>query len=343
MQKTKRKGKFILYGPNVHNGGGLVLLQDLLKVNRISIQNAFLSLRAKDQLILPKGTQINYIKGLFSRIKGEWSLKKLCTAKDITLCFHGVPPLFSIPGKVVVFAQNRLIFEKGSLCQYDFKTRLRLHLERFWIKLTHKSSIQYIVQTPSMASSLKQQLGADCHLRIVPFMETKAEKIPSKSTRYDFIYIASGEPHKNHHTLIKAWEILGKQGLKPSLAITIDPHVFPNLIKILEKAKLSFHLNMTNLGVVPHEEVKSLYASSGALIFPSSLESLGLPLIEASQYGLPIIASEKDFVRDSVNPTETFDPSSPVSIARAVRRFMKKPEPSQKIQSAFDFLKEVNK
>ena len=48
-----------------------------------------------------------------------------------------------------------------------------------------------------------------------------------------------------------------------------------------------------------------------------------MPLIEARRIGLPILASELDYVRDVLDPEEVFDPDSPVSIARAVKRFMK--------------------
>ncbi|MEY8216185.1 MAG: glycosyltransferase, partial [Colwellia sp.] len=68
--------------------------------------------------------------------------------------------------------------------------------------------------------------------------------------------------------------------------------------------------------------VNRLYEASKALVFPSLRESFGLPLIEASSAGLPIIASELDFVRDVSCPVQTFDPSSPVSIARAIARFL---------------------
>lgn len=65
-----------------------------------------------------------------------------------------------------------------------------------------------------------------------------------------------------------------------------------------------------------------LYQRAGALIYPSTMESLGLPLIEARRMGLPIIASERDYVRDIIDPEQSFDPLSPVSIARAVERFL---------------------
>jgi glycosyltransferase involved in cell wall biosynthesis len=57
-------------------------------------------------------------------------------------------------------------------------------------------------------------------------------------------------------------------------------------------------------------------------VFPSVSESFGLPLIEARQVGLPIVASELDFVRDVCEPEHSFDPYSSVSIARAIRRFL---------------------
>ena len=63
-----------------------------------------------------------------------------------------------------------------------------------------------------------------------------------------------------------------------------------------------------------------LYKKSAALIFPSKFESFGLPIIEAIQAGLPILAPEVDYVRDLIDPAQTFDPASAISIARSVKR-----------------------
>ena len=96
-----------------------------------------------------------------------------------------------------------------------------------------------------------------------------------------------------------------------------------------------------NLGKVPSADIPALYKSSSALIFPSKVESFGLPLIEATQMGLPVLASELDYVRDVIEPVETFNPESPVSIARAVRRFLKNPDPITPAGTAEEFLAEV--
>ena len=54
-----------------------------------------------------------------------------------------------------------------------------------------------------------------------------------------------------------------------------------------------------------------------------------------------IIAAERDYVRDIVTPVETFDPESPVSIARAVRRFLGQPESPIAVTTADEFLRRI--
>jgi glycosyltransferase involved in cell wall biosynthesis len=75
------------------------------------------------------------------------------------------------------------------------------------------------------------------------------------------------------------------------------------------------------------------------LIYPSQLESFGLPLVEAVSLGLDVIASELDYVRDVVYPVQTFDPTSALSIARAVKRYCGLTDPAFQLNSPAEFLK----
>jgi glycosyltransferase involved in cell wall biosynthesis len=120
--------------------------------------------------------------------------------------------------------------------------------------------------------------------------------------------------------LLDAWRLLANEGYYPSLALTIAPS-YANLVGEIEQAILSDGLNIINFGNLSQSAVFKLYKSSSALIYPSLSESLGLPLIEASKFGIPIVAAELDYVRDSCIPEQTFDPSSSISISRAVKRF----------------------
>jgi glycosyltransferase involved in cell wall biosynthesis len=156
---------------------------------------------------------------------------------------------------------------------------------------------------------------------------------------YDFIYVASGEPHKNHQNLIKSWVKLAAKNIRPSLCLTLNEKRSPELLTWIEREKKEHRLNVYNVGHIPESEMMAQYMEAKALIFPSTLESFGLPLIEAKSAGLAIVASELDYIRDVVDPDESFDPNSPVSIARAVERFLGKKECSLTPLDASYFLK----
>jgi glycosyltransferase involved in cell wall biosynthesis len=149
------------------------------------------------------------------------------------------------------------------------------------------------------------------------------ESIDRQNIEYDFIYVASGEAHKNHKNLVQAWVELARQGVYPSLCLTVSQRAFPAVAELISREMQCYNLRIDNLGLVMGEELINLYEKSTALIYPSILESFGLPLIEAKNAGLKIVSSELDYVRDILDPEESFDPKSPISIARAVKRSLK--------------------
>ena len=78
-----------------------------------------------------------------------------------------------------------------------------------------------------------------------------------------------------------------------------------------------------------------------ALMFPSLIESLGLPLIEANALSKPIIASNFQYVKDVCFPIKTFNPYSAESIAKAIIDFLslKDLKHKTKINETVDFNK----
>ena len=137
-----------------------------------------------------------------------------------------------------------------------------------------------------------------------------------------------------------AWAILAENGIFPSLALTL-PKSNKSFIQLTDRFVLKYKLNIKNLYTLDQKTLVKTYLKSRALIYPSFSESFGLPLSEASYLNIPIIASELDFVRDVCNPIETFDPKSPLSISRAVERFLKIPKKINPIFTAPQFLNKV--
>jgi glycosyltransferase involved in cell wall biosynthesis len=160
-------------------------------------------------------------------------------------------------------------------------------------------------------------------VEVVPFIK----KIELKSShtyekKYDFIYVADSLPHKNHRLLLKAWELSAKDGLFPTLALTLDPKLSPPSL-MEEIARLNnLGVKVINLGTLTRDGLMKSYLESSALIYPSLAESFGIPLIEAAQLRIPIVASELDYVYDVCSPVLTFDPNSANSLARTIKKFL---------------------
>lgn len=276
------------------------------------------------------------------RFAVERWLSRQVEETDRVLCFGNLPPLFTLRGEVSVFLQNRyLVDDQAPLGALPLKTRIRLRIERAWLITCRSHARRYFVQTPSMQRLAEDRLGVP--VTCSPFvpesvLASATTSARSSSARFDFLYVASGEAHKNHAMLISAWAMLADEGMFPSLALTLSERISPDLARHIEAERAAKGLHIHNLGVLPHDQLVDLYRDSKALIYPSGFESFGLPLIEAKLAGLPVLAPELDYVRDVLDPTESFDPRSPISISRAVKRFLKERQSTFKPVDAKNFL-----
>lgn len=335
--------QLLIYAPNVHTGGGYVLLQALLLAwPEEQPLVAWLDERARERLQLPAGAQIRWVRATVrSRLAAEYSLCRAAKAQNRLLCFHGLPPLLRSRASVHVFLQNRILLGNLPLGAFGWKTRLRLGFEQSLSRLFRHRVSSYWVQTPSMARSLRTWYGAGpVDVRVLPFALPSLPISSVEPVSWDFVYVADGEAHKNHRRLIEAWILLAKDGLRPSLVLTLSARDMA-LSNWVEESAASHGLKVTNLGQMPHAEVLTLYGNAKALIFPSLSESFGLPLVEAYEMSVPILAGELDFVRDVCEPAQSFDPNSAVSIARAVKRFLGNDEPPVRPVGADAFLRAV--
>jgi len=116
---------------------------------------------------------------------------------------------------------------------------------------------------------------------------------------FRFLYPAASFNYKNHEVLISALAIL-KKG-HPKILERI------NILFTVDKLSncLMGDIALNNLdsciqfiGQVSYTEMLSYYKSADAMLFPSKMESLGYPLLEASCFGLPIIACDLPYARE---------------------------------------------
>jgi glycosyltransferase involved in cell wall biosynthesis len=344
--------RLFIHATNIHQGGGRSLLESIFFEIPIDIKPVY-SLDSRmtlpecmDKDVLVKRVLPTIVHRFISELRLAYDVK----SEDIVLCFGNLPPLFKLRAYTLVFVQNRYLVDSCKLSGLSFKTRLRLNLERLWLFTRMANVDEFIVQTPSMKSLLEVRTKGKIPVNVMPFVKNNISffpkfKAPKKIIKKDFIflYVASGEPHKNHRQLIAAWCLLAKEGIFPFLKLTLERQNFTELCSWLDETVAQHCLKVENLGNLPHPEITSLYDRVDALIYPSFFESFGLPLIEARQAGLPVLASELDYVRDILDPEQSFDPSSVVSIARAVKRYLGLEENPLPLRDTAGFIKHILK
>lgn len=305
----------------IRSDGGKAILNAFL--SEVSADRSVVCFLPADYFPLIKKAHIRYIFvscGFISRTVAEFKIHRLSRDPNTELiCFNGLPPLIPARSKTFIFCQNRYLVQKSLPQSYNYRFILKLQIQRAWIKVLSRGNEHYIVQTETM----KKFLMASNH-KITPNLIAQKpfhEKLnfsdlpPEKICRSRFIYIASYDRHKNHERLLKAWEILHtKYSKKPKLILVVADSAVRQLIG-------QYQLNIT---IIPHIERSELLKLVGShtTIYPSLFESYGLPLVEAHQLNSPIIAADRDYVRDVCEPSRVFDPLDPYNIAQTVADYL---------------------
>ena len=342
------KKSIIIYAPNVHTGGGLSLLNELLACPSMQeVVCVYFDIRAKDKLTIPDNIQVFWTRPtFFSRLKIEILLFLKSSKENNVVMLNNLPPLFKSSAYYTLFIQNRILLEKQIFEAKFNKSYLRVMVERAWLRLFKNRIDTIIVQTETMKKKVQALYLSSKkypNIRVFPFAKSfeKSKFLTTnrKKYKFDFFYPANGNAHKNHAKLFLAWRELAALNIYPCLAVTLDAsnEDLLNIIKQLQQDGV----DVVNLGWLNQQETIETYLASNAIIFPSLTEAFGLPLVEATQFNLPVLASELDYVYDVCKPLLTFNPLESSSIARAVKKYLGVEDIIRPIKPAEDFTRFV--
>lgn len=112
-----------------------------------------------------------------------------------------------------------------------------------------------------------------------------------------FFYPSSGLIYKNHIIIIEAVKKLLEQNISNFRVIFTLTGNENNHIKKLHQMVQEFSLPIDFIGQIKLNEVYNYYSKS-TLIFPSFIETFGLPLLEAKMHNCPILASNCAFSQE---------------------------------------------
>jgi len=100
--------------------------------------------------------------------------------------------------------------------------------------------------------------------------------------------VGAAYPHKNLNKLLESWELFNEEKSSDYELVLVgkDNYFYQNL-----KTKFSSLKNVVFTGLVGDSDLVNLYKKASVFVFPSLYEGFGLPPLEASLYGLPVVAS----------------------------------------------------
>lgn len=127
----------------------------------------------------------------------------------------------------------------------------------------------------------------------IPF-SSQTNNIHYSQDKINLFYPATPFIYKNHSMLLEAISLIDKDlQNKITLTLTCTQNEIEDLIK---NSKRYFHIKF--VGKIPSSKVLENYRTANALVFPSYIETFGLPLLEAASIGLPIIAPDLPYARE---------------------------------------------
>lgn len=211
----------------------------------------------------------------------------------------------------VVYVHQSLPFQRTenfSLWRRDERLlAVYQHLIGAVIKQSIRRADHVIVQTQWMRDAILHQTGIadDRVTSVLPDLDDVSayrSEVPPDVGR--FFYPTSDHLYKNNDCIYEACRLLRQQGVDDlTVTMTLDaPAQDPNV-------------NPT--GRIPRGQVLEMLARS-TLIFPSYIETYGLPLAEARALGAVVLAADLPYAREVLDGYQNayyFDPDSPTQLA----------------------------
>ena len=211
--------------------------------------------------------------------------------------YHQPVPLFKFKWK---------FYKKDETLLFIYK-----EIYPFLIRLMFNRNSEFVVQQKFLKKLFSDKFNIKderIHV-IVPNINVKfkssIEKIVLDQSKFNIFYPTNAAKYKNYDILFSAISKIKEASVevydKLILHITLGQDT-NGLKDKIDKYQISTKIHF--LGIIPYESVIAYYNSVQLLVFPSYIETFGLPLIEAASLGLPILVSDLDYSHEVLKKYE---------------------------------------
>lgn len=185
-----------------------------------------------------------------------------------------------------------------------------------------------VVEASQVADDVSRAWGIDpARIRVVPNVLNKTvrdhppiEPTATPSRPFVLGYPTRFYPHKNLTVLGRAAQHLHEVAhVDVRFLLTLTPEEWTHLDPLTKKYS-------TTVGSVPTKDLPAFYSRCHAVVFPSLNESFSATPLEAHHFRLPLVASDRGFVRSISKDTAFyFEPTDHVDVAHAIHDVMRLP------------------
>lgn len=333
----------VVYSVAASSGGALAVLRGAYEQAVADVGNEYLFVISTPQLESRPNVEVSrhpWVKSswlhrlVFDMVRGPKLVRDFCPDSVVslqnttlprvrtpqTVFFHNVTPRpisdvqFSAISDPGMWVRQNVI---GALSLRSLRRAARIVVQAEWIaeRLAARCGIS--------RSLIEVRSPLDQLPAVMPAETLRGRPRPEGAGPVRFVYPASAASYKNHARLLEACELLKDSGeTRWSLALTLSGDETKELAALASRANAR-GLPVDWLGWLEPEILELQYGATDVLVFPSLLETVGLPLVEAREHGLAIIASARDYAREATRGASQlgfFDPLVPASIAEAMRR-----------------------
>lgn len=150
------------------------------------------------------------------------------------------------------------------------------------------------------------------------------KKQEARNKKLKLIYVGNAYPHKNLNRLLDAIKILDTKYLiqNTNLVLVCPRDVFRQRLQDEIKSR-NLEKRVELKGYLKAQELKKLFQSAQAYVFPSLSEGFGIPGLDAMASSLPVVCSDIPTFREVYGQAALyFDPSDPEDIAQKIKEVL---------------------
>lgn len=296
----------LVYGVAADSGGALSVLMDFYKEFRQNRSNHYYFVISTPHI--EDCENITVLR--FPEVKKGWWYRlffEFIKAPQLIKKYH-IDEIFSTTNTVLPCVKKRqILYLHQSLPFVKYKFSL-LKNSKFWIyqnviscliiHATQKAD-KVIVQTNWMKEAVSRvsKINPDKITISPPHIDTSGIQEYHRNSTNTFFYPAGAYEYKNHVVIISACKKLKDKGIENYNVIFTLSGQENKYARYLKEIVDQYGLPIHFVGSLPRKTVLSLYSST-FLLFPSFIETFGLPLLEARLSHAPIIAANTVFARE---------------------------------------------